>query len=78
MKKLVTTILAMLMLIWVFPISASAEETISAPKTVQYKLINHDKVALRWSKVEGADKYYIYLYNAETGKYKKEGEVKVS
>ena len=77
MKKLISFILATIMLILVLPISAGAENipTIEAPKAIQYKLLNHDKVKLRWSKVENADCYYIYSYNFEKGKYRKEGEV---
>ncbi len=43
---------------------------------LQYKIVNHDKVALRWSKVDGAEKYYIYQYNNKTAKYIKKGETK--
>ena len=67
MRKFLTVVLSLTLLIWVFPISASAEEVLKAP-TVQFKLIDHDQIALRWSKIEGADYYYVYRTNTETGK----------
>ena len=67
MKRAVTIILAAFLMICLFPMSASAEEALKAP-TVQYKLINHDEIALRWTEVEGADGYCVYRTDVETGK----------
>ena len=75
MKKLLIIVLSLTLLIWVFPISASAEKALAAP-TVQYKIVNHDKVSLRWNKIDGAESYYIYKRNDKTGKYIKKYEVK--
>ena len=74
MKKILAVILAAIFIAVLFPLSAGAEE-IKAP-TVQYKILNHDKVSLKWSKVEGAESYYIYKRDDKTGKYIKKFEVK--
>ena len=74
MKKFFAVIFAAIFIAVLFPLSASAEE-IKAP-TVQYKILNHDKVSLKWSKVEGAESYYIYKRDDKTGKYIKKFEVK--
>lgn len=73
MKRTLAVIFSMIIMIVVFPVCVGAEEALKAP-TVQFKIINHDQVALRWSKIEGADYYYIYRTDVETGKtvrYKK-------
>ena len=75
MKKLLMIVLTLILLTALFPISANAEEALKAP-TVQYKIVNHDKVSLKWNKIEGAESYYIYKRNDETGKYIKKYEVK--
>lgn len=67
MKKLIMVIFTAFLLICLFPMLASAEEVLKVP-TVQYKLINHDEIALRWTEVEGADGYCIYRTDTETGK----------
>ena len=60
------------------PFCVNADEfTLRAP-TVQYKLINHDIVKLRWNKVDEADKYFIYRYDFNKKKYNKTGEVRTS
>ena len=74
MKKFFAVILAAIFIAVMFPLSAGAEE-IKAP-TVQYKILNHDKVSLKWSKVEGAESYYIYKRDDKTGKYIKKFEVR--
>ncbi len=75
MKKYILMFLATVCIIFVFPLSASANENLKAP-AVQYKIVNHDKVSLKWSKVEGAESYYIYKRDDKTGKYIKKFEVK--
>ena len=74
MKKLLAVIFAAIFIAVLFPFSASAED-LKAP-TVQYKILNHDKVSLKWSKVEGAESYYIYKHDDKTGEYIKKFEVK--
>lgn len=74
MKKVLAVVFAAIFIAVLFPLSASAEK-IKAP-TVQYKILNHDKVSLKWSKVEGAESYYIYKRDDKTGKYIKKFEVK--
>lgn len=65
-RKCVAMLLAAVFMILAFPLSAGAEE-LKAP-VVQFKLINHDEIALRWSKIEGADYYRIYRTDVATGK----------
>ncbi|MBD5140102.1 MAG: hypothetical protein HDT25_01600 [Ruminococcus sp.] len=74
MKKFFAVIFAAIFIAVLFPLYASAEE-IKAP-TVQYKILNHDKASLKWSKVEGAESYYIYKRDDKTGKYIKKFEVR--
>lgn len=65
-RKCIAVFLAAVCLIFVFPFSAGAEG-LKAP-VVQFKLINHDEIALRWDGVNGADYYRIYRTDVETGK----------
>lgn len=74
MKKVLAVILTAIFVTVLFPLSAGAED-LKAP-TVQYKILNHDKVSLKWSNVEGAESYYIYKRDDKTGKYIKKFEVK--
>ncbi|MDE6132916.1 MAG: fibronectin type III domain-containing protein [Oscillospiraceae bacterium] len=74
MKKILAVILAAIFMVAAFPLSADAEG-LKAP-VVQYKILNHDKVSLKWSKVEGAESYCIYKRDDKTGKYIKKYEVK--
>ena len=74
MKKFFAVVLAAIFIAVLFPLYASAEE-IKAP-TIQYKILNHDNVSLKWSKVEGAESYYIYKRDDKTGKYIKKFEVR--
>lgn len=67
MKKIIITVLSAVLLICLFPMSASAAEVLEEP-VVQYKLINYDEIALRWTEVEGADGYCVYRTDVETGK----------
>ncbi|MDE7289361.1 MAG: fibronectin type III domain-containing protein [Oscillospiraceae bacterium] len=74
MKKLLAVIFAAIFIAVLFSFSASAED-LKAP-AVQYKILNHDKVSLKWSRVEGAESYYIYKHDDKTGEYIKKFEVK--
>lgn len=55
----------------------SSEKTGGSSKTEKTAALalkataNGSKVTLTWNKVEGADAYRVYVYNAKTGKYKK-------
>ena len=69
MKKLIITFLTLFAAAVLFTLSAAAESALKAPEKVWYKLINHDKAALKWDAVEGADSYILYKLDAETGKY---------
>ena len=51
-------------------VSSAEKPAVKAPSAVSYKLVNHDKVSLKWNSVTGADGYYLYRLN-KTGKYKK-------
>ena len=75
MKRTLAVIFSMIIMVVVFPVCAGAAESLKAP-TVQYKIVNHDKVSLRWNKIEGAESYYIYKRNDKTGKYTKIHETK--
>ena len=66
MKRAVSVFFAVIFAVCVLSVAAFAEE-LKAP-VVQFKLINHDKIALRWNEVEGADYYRIYRTDVETGK----------
>lgn len=75
MKRTLAVIFSMIIMVVVFPFNAGAAETLKAP-TVQYKIVNHDKVSLKWNKIDGAESYYIYKRNDKTGKYTKIHETK--
>lgn len=70
MKRFLTAFLAVITAIVCFGITAYAAGTPAVPD-VYYKLVNHDKVTLKWNKVSGAEKYYIYVNDSATGKNKK-------
>lgn len=74
MKKILAVILASVFIAAAFSLTAGAEG-LKAP-VLQYKVVNHDKVSLKWSKVEGAESYCIYKRDYKTGKYIKTFEVK--
>lgn len=74
MKKILAVILAAFFIAAAFSLTAGAEG-LKAP-VLQYKILNHDMVSLKWSKVEGAESYYIYKRDDNTGKYIKKFEVK--
>ncbi len=78
MKKMTAIILAMVMMMCFLPTSASAKTEILKTPVLQYKILNHDKIQLRWTKIDGANKYYIYQLNDKTGKYAKKYEVKAA
>ena len=67
MKRVLAVFFSMIFIVISFPMGTSAEEALKAP-TVQFKLIEHDQIALRWSKIDGADYYYVYRTDTETGK----------
>lgn len=74
-KKYIAMFLATVCIVFVFPLSVSAAEALDAP-VLQYKIVNHDRVSLKWSKVEDAENYYIYKRDDKTGKYIKKFEAK--
>ena len=71
MKKIIAVFLTIAAALCLCSVTAFANDTIKAPEKVWYKLINHDKVALKWDTVEGADSYILYKLDAQTGKYGK-------
>ena len=73
--KFVSALLAVMTAMLMMSFSSLAADAPAAPAKVWYKLINHDKVALKWDAVSWAEKYYLYLLNSETGKYGKVGSV---
>lgn len=52
-------------------VSAAKSETLAAPKNLKVSKKTDSSVTLKWSKVEGADKYAVYQYNSKTKKYVK-------
>ena len=57
-------------------VSAENSQTFAAaPAKVWYKLVNHDRVSLKWNAVSGADGYYLYKLNSKTHKYAKIGRI---
>lgn len=79
MKKAVSAFFAVIFAVCVLSVTAFAEE-LKAP-VVQFKLVNHDEIALRWSEVRGADYYRVYRTDAATGKtvkYKTTKETEVN
>lgn len=66
MKKVLSAFFAVIFAVCVLSFPAFAEE-LQAP-VVQFKLINHDEIALRWDEVKGVDYYRIYRTDVETGK----------
>ncbi len=70
MKRFIASVLAVITAIICLTITVSAADKPAAP-LVYYKAVNHDKVTLKWDKVTGAEKYYIYINDSATGKNKK-------
>lgn len=66
LKKVITLLISLFVLILACPIKVKAEE-LKAP-VVQFKLVNHDEIALRWNEIEGVDYYRIYRTDVGTGK----------
>lgn len=50
-------------------------EKLAAPKNIK-AAESAGKIVLTWDSVEGADRYRVYMYNAETGKYEEYKTVK--
>ena len=78
MKKIFFAVVMTIMLFCILPMDVNAETMSLKTPSVQYKLINHDEVKLRWNKVDSADKYYIYRYDFDKMKYIKAGEVRTT
>ena len=69
--KLVSMIICIIVAMLLMTVISFADDVPDAPEKVWYKLINHDKVALKWDAVEGANSYILYKLDAKTGKYGK-------
>lgn len=52
-------------------VSAASSKKLAAPKSLKVSKKTNSSVTLKWSKVEGADKYAVYQYNSKTKKYVK-------
>lgn len=52
-------------------VSAAKSEKLAAPKNLKVSKKTDSSVTLKWSKVEGADKYVVYQYDSTTKKYGK-------
>ena len=69
-KKLLSVVLAALLVLSVFALPASAA-TLSKVTNLQAYNIDDDEVNLKWSKVSGADGYQVYVYNESAAKWNK-------
>jgi hypothetical protein len=73
MKRFFIALITVLAAAAVCSVSAFADDTKSsgnaAVSKVYYRLIDHSRVELKWSKVSGADRYYIYKFNKDTGDF---------
>ena len=54
----------------------AASSKLAAPKNIKASVPAANKITLKWDKVSGADAYRVYMYDAETKKYKKIKTVK--
>lgn len=52
-------------------VSAASSKKLDAPKNLKVSKKTDSSVTLKWSKVEGADKYAVYRYDSKTKKYVK-------
>lgn len=52
-------------------VSAAKSEKLAAPKSLKVSKKTDSSVTLKWSKVEGADKYAVYRYDGGSKKYVK-------
>ena len=71
-NKLLSAFLSVLLVLSVFTLPASAA-TLSKVTNLQAYNIDDDEVNLKWTKVNGADGYQVYLYSDATSKWKKLG-----
>ncbi len=69
-NKLLSVFLSVLLVLSVFALPASAA-TLSKVTNLQAYNIDDDEVNLKWSKVNGADGYQVYVYSDVTSKWKK-------
>ena len=69
-NKLLSVVLSALLVFSVMVIPASAV-TLSKVTNLQAYNVDDDEVSLKWSKVNGADGYQIYVYSDATSKWKK-------
>lgn len=56
--------------------TSSKTTKLAAPQNLKQTKKTANTVTLKWSAVDGADKYIVYLYNSETKKYEKYSTVK--
>ena len=69
-NKLLSVVLAALLVFSVMAIPASAA-SLSKVTNLQAYNIDDDEVNLKWSKVNGADGYQVYVYNESAAKWNK-------
>ena len=69
-NKLLSVVLAALLVFSVMAIPASAA-SLSKVTNLQAYNIDDDEVNLKWSKVNGADVYQVYVYNESAAKWNK-------
>ena len=50
-------------------------DDIKSPSRVSYKIVNHDKVLLKWGAAEGVDGYILYITDSEAQSFAKVAEL---
>ena len=69
-NKLLSLLLAVILTLSVFSLAASAAGLSKVADLTAYN-IDDDEINLKWSKVNGADGYQVYVYSTATSKWKK-------
>lgn len=69
-NKLLSLLLAVVLTLSVFSLAVSAAGLSKVADLTAYN-IDDDEINLKWSKVNGADGYQVYLYNDTLGKWQK-------
>lgn len=71
-NKLLSVLLVTLLAFSALTLASSAASLAKVTNLSAYE-VDDDEVNLKWSKVNGADGYQVYVYNDSTGKWKKLG-----
>lgn len=69
MKKIISLLLAVVLVLGTVPVSFAAE-TLSAPEIKLTSIPSTGKIKVSWTKVDGADRYEVYRADSRKGEYK--------